>query len=115
MRILDKAGEWFRQRSAATEKAAAAQRVADMRSEMLRLKTMLANLPGETQRAHVEARRTFEVRQTEIEYNAQRKKIDIGFKLEQLVVDIARIEDPAGKKEGGNDPALNPPRSILKE
>lgn len=91
MSILNRLKSFWAGKVAATEAHAKASKLQGYKDELERLRGRLAALPDETEAAHKEARRAFDLRETEIEYNSQRRKIDYGFQIEQVLVEIDRL------------------------
>lgn len=91
MSIVNRLKSFWAGKVAATEASSRANKLQGFQEELERLKGRLAALPDETEAAHKEARRVFDLRETEIEYNSQRRKIDFGFQIQQVLVEIDRL------------------------
>lgn len=73
------------------EMAAHTKKVAGIKKEIERLKAAIARIPDERRQARELAEREYQLRLNEIDYNAERRRIDMEFQVEQLHLEFFKI------------------------
>lgn len=75
----------------AQEERATLKKTSDIEDEIERLTLAIQKIPDDLIKAQELASREYQVRVTEINYNAERRKIDMNFQIEQLHLELFKV------------------------